>query len=330
MAHIDKYYKILGVDINADLDQVKKAYRQLAKKYHPDYAEQSPQQQREAEAKFQEITNAYDHIKANLENNGSIETEIFIDSTKESKADLFYRLGALEAEDEHWQEAIFYFTKAIKINPDFLNAYYYRAAVLEKQGFEIRARADLATAENIKYRKENISFVDENIETVKENNYSVKENIETVKENNYSVKENIETVKENNYSVKENIETVKENNYSVQENIETMEENNYSVQENIEIVEENNSFMGNYEDNMVVRKGRKYQRPSPLPRQYRVNNYNNPISKKNTSLYQWQILIPVMLILSFAFAVARLGNDSQNNNRNSSQIDNLALNFFIN
>ncbi|AJG98852.1 hypothetical protein LF65_02266 [Clostridium beijerinckii] len=30
------YYEILGVDKNADSDQIKKAYRQLVKKYHPD------------------------------------------------------------------------------------------------------------------------------------------------------------------------------------------------------------------------------------------------------------------------------------------------------
>jgi len=58
-------YKILGIDVTATNEQIKKAYRNLAVKYHPDkYATQSPQVQHDAEAKFIEIQNAYETIKA--------------------------------------------------------------------------------------------------------------------------------------------------------------------------------------------------------------------------------------------------------------------------
>ncbi|MDD7740843.1 MAG: molecular chaperone DnaJ [Fusicatenibacter sp.] len=55
MADKRDYYEVLGVDRGADDATLKKAYRQLAKKYHPDM---NPGD-KEAEAKFKEATEAY-------------------------------------------------------------------------------------------------------------------------------------------------------------------------------------------------------------------------------------------------------------------------------
>jgi len=49
------FYKILGVDRNADADAIKKAYRRLARKYHPDVSKES-----DAEDRFKELQQAYD------------------------------------------------------------------------------------------------------------------------------------------------------------------------------------------------------------------------------------------------------------------------------
>ena len=49
------YYEVLGVDRGADDATIKKAYRQLAKKYHPDM---NPGD-KEAERKFKEASEAY-------------------------------------------------------------------------------------------------------------------------------------------------------------------------------------------------------------------------------------------------------------------------------
>jgi len=57
MADKRDYYDVLGVAKNASDDEIKKAYRTLAKKYHPDVSSE-----KDAEAKFKEVQEAYDHI----------------------------------------------------------------------------------------------------------------------------------------------------------------------------------------------------------------------------------------------------------------------------
>ena len=48
------YYEVLGVSKNASLQEIKRAYRQLAKKYHPDVSQEA-----NAQAKFKEVNEAY-------------------------------------------------------------------------------------------------------------------------------------------------------------------------------------------------------------------------------------------------------------------------------
>lgn len=68
------YYEILDVPRDADADAIKKAYRQLALKYHPDQNDGS----KEAEEKFKEATEAY---------------EVLRDSEKRSAYDRFGHAG---------------------------------------------------------------------------------------------------------------------------------------------------------------------------------------------------------------------------------------------
>ena len=64
------YYKILGVEKSATSDEIKSAYRKLAKQYHPDLNPNNP----EAAAKFKEVGEAY---------------EVLSDATKRSNYDQF-------------------------------------------------------------------------------------------------------------------------------------------------------------------------------------------------------------------------------------------------
>lgn len=76
MAFID-YYKVLGVERNASQDDIKKAYRKMARKYHPDLNKDDPN----AKDKFQEINEA---------------NEVLSDLEKRKKYDEY---------GEHWKHA---------------------------------------------------------------------------------------------------------------------------------------------------------------------------------------------------------------------------------
>ena len=69
------YYEVLGVSKAANDDEIKKAYRGLAKKYHPDVCKEP-----DAEAKFKEVQEAY---------------EVLSDSTKRQQYDQFGHEGPM-------------------------------------------------------------------------------------------------------------------------------------------------------------------------------------------------------------------------------------------
>ena len=61
---VSSYYKVLGIDESASNDEVKKAYRKMAIRHHPDkFSQLGEEQQKAAKNKFQKIQEAYEHIK---------------------------------------------------------------------------------------------------------------------------------------------------------------------------------------------------------------------------------------------------------------------------
>jgi DnaJ like chaperone protein len=62
--NVDSDYKVLGIEASASDEEVKKAYRQMAIKFHPDKVVQMGEEyQKGAKEKFQKIQEAYDAIK---------------------------------------------------------------------------------------------------------------------------------------------------------------------------------------------------------------------------------------------------------------------------
>ncbi|RLA17167.1 MAG: J domain-containing protein, partial [Gammaproteobacteria bacterium] len=52
------YYSVMGVDRDASQDEIKRAYKKLARKYHPDVSKDP-----DAEARFKEVGEAYQVLK---------------------------------------------------------------------------------------------------------------------------------------------------------------------------------------------------------------------------------------------------------------------------
>jgi DnaJ like chaperone protein len=61
----DSCYKILEIEKTASVEEIKKAYRRMAMKYHPDKVHHlGPEYQKDAQEKFRKINEAYEQIKS--------------------------------------------------------------------------------------------------------------------------------------------------------------------------------------------------------------------------------------------------------------------------
>ncbi|MGK7933702.1 MAG: DnaJ domain-containing protein [Microcystaceae cyanobacterium] len=63
MTTLEQSYSILGLTSQASAEEIKQAYRKLAKTWHPDRFNHDSQQMKQAEAKFKEIAAAYEYLK---------------------------------------------------------------------------------------------------------------------------------------------------------------------------------------------------------------------------------------------------------------------------
>ena len=147
-------YTVLGVDRTATDDEIKKAYRELAKKYHPDNYANSPLADL-AQEKMKEINEAYDNIqreraeysagksytysafaeiRSYIENGDFYEAGVRLDAVKQSErnAEWFYLKGRVNESRGFFFEAERCYDTACALDPQ--NEEYRNASMRLKSG----------------------------------------------------------------------------------------------------------------------------------------------------------------------------------------------------
>lgn len=127
------YYKILKVKRNATIEEIKEAYRRLAREYHPDLHPGNSA----AEERFREICEAYEILSDSV-HRSQYDQGFDTSRGKRQKPGMspqdFYVRAASKALDKNYQGAVEDYTQAIERNPNFVEAYLKRGAVRYKLG----------------------------------------------------------------------------------------------------------------------------------------------------------------------------------------------------
>ena len=153
-------YKVLNVSRNATEDEIKKAYREQAKKYHPDRYQNSPLADVASE-KMKEINQAYDQIMNERKNGGSAASDRYYDPDYRT-SDTYYGYNSFYSEIRRLinsgqsEEAE---QRLNSVLPNERNAewYYLKAVLFYRKGwledaFNYSGNACKMDPQNVEYR----------------------------------------------------------------------------------------------------------------------------------------------------------------------------------
>ena len=141
------YYDVLGVPPTARLEDIKQAFRQLARRYHPDL---NPGDQQALKA-FQEINRVYQVLsdpvaRQQYDQHLSGGTTSNFDALSERTAADWYQKGLQLSQRGQYEKAIASYTEALKRNPLLTDAYNQRGFAYYKHQKSGEAFADYETA----------------------------------------------------------------------------------------------------------------------------------------------------------------------------------------
>jgi len=127
------YYKILEVSRKATHEEIKKAYRRLAREYHPDLHPNNPA----AQERFKEIREAYEVLSDSVQRSQydqGFDPKSFSEHKEAMRPQDYYVRAASKALIKDYQGALEDYNQAIALNPQFAEAYLKRGAIRYKLG----------------------------------------------------------------------------------------------------------------------------------------------------------------------------------------------------
>lgn len=161
MAELDRYFEILEIMPGAPLAVIKRAYRTMARKWHPDRFT-GLEDKAIAEIKFKQINLAYERLRDACADAAQppdrdpprptaappapASTPV---STQSKSPQLLYQRAADYARAENYEAAIACLSQAIQLQPDYAAAYRYRGHLRSLLSLERSATADLQKADQI-------------------------------------------------------------------------------------------------------------------------------------------------------------------------------------
>lgn len=141
-------YSVLGVSRDASMDEIKKAYRSLSRKYHPDANINNPNKE-QAEEKFKQVQQAYDQIVREREQGASQDSWYggFGSQggyqTQDDQRSMEMRAAANYINAAHYREALNVLNRMQERNGEW---YYYHAVASAGAGNTANAMEDARRA----------------------------------------------------------------------------------------------------------------------------------------------------------------------------------------
>ena len=151
MNNLSQHYKVLGLKPGTSEAEIEQSYRKLAEIWHPNNFAGDPRRRHEAEEKIKQLNIAHETLLAHLNPQGQLFRNYLFQTNQTKKAHILerrvsaetcYNQGAQWLREGNYKEAVNGFTRAIRINPNYLDAYRARAFSLEQLGYQNRASAD--------------------------------------------------------------------------------------------------------------------------------------------------------------------------------------------